>query len=101
MFRVCCCCADESLVANRHVNNSKKMEERVTQAEARAGDNERKGRNLLKRVHELEGQLEGVKKDKAKFEALAEENERKFRSANAKAQEAERKADEAGGSSKG
>ncbi len=29
-------------------NNAKKVEERVTQAEARAGDSERKGRNLLK-----------------------------------------------------
>lgn len=84
-----------------HVNNSKKVEDRVNQAETRAGDAERKGKVLLKRVHELEEMLEAAKKDKTKFEAAAEDNERKFRSANAKLQEAERRADEAGGSSKG
>ncbi len=52
-------------------------------------------------MHELEGQLEGAKKDKSKFEVLAEENERKFRSANAKLQEAEKRAEDVGGSSKG
>jgi chromosome segregation ATPase len=51
----------------------KKNEDRVNQAETRAGENERKGRNLLQRVHELEGQLETIKKDKSKFELQAEE----------------------------
>jgi hypothetical protein len=60
----------------------------------------RKGRNLLQRVRELEGQMEGLKKDKQKFELAAEENERKFRSANAKLQNAEQRADGASGKSK-
>ena len=81
-------------------NTLKKNEARVEQAEKRAGDNERKGRNLLQRVHELEGNLEKTKADKSKYELAAEENERKFRSANAKLQEASERADRAGGGAK-
>ena len=51
-------------------------------------------------MHELEGQLEQIKKDKQKYELAAEENERKFRSANAKLQEAAAVADRAGGGAK-